>query len=151
MAIFDDENSIDWDSFFQTEIVQSGNGVFEGYPYQRGFGNRTLRGHGLGNIFRSLFRILAPVAKKVGKAVGKQALKTGVEVAGDIVSGENIKQSFKNRGKAGAANLINKATRKLQGEGLGSRRQKATKRTRGEAIKLGVLKRHRKALQLFAE
>ena len=143
---------VNWDNFFRSAIVQSGHGVFEGYPYQRGFGNRNLRGHGLGNIFRSLFRIFSPIAKRVGKAVGRQALRTGAEIATDVVSGENLKHSFKKRGKAGVQNLINKASSKLSGQGLGTRRRRglATKR-KGEHITLGVLKRKKgqKLTQLF--
>ena len=157
MAIFDDENSVDWDTFFQTEIIQSGHGVFEGYPYQRGFGNRSLRGHGIGNIFRSLFRFFSPIAKKVGKAVGKQALQTGAQIATDIVSGENFKQSLKKRGRAGAENLFNKAASKLRGEGIGSRKRrrepaaKLSGRRRRKPIKIGVLKKQRKITQLFED
>ena len=155
MAIFDDENAIDWDNFFQAQIIQSGHGVFQGYPYQRGFGNRSLRGHGIGNIFRSLFRILAPVAKRVGKAVGKQAFKTGAEIATDVVAGDNFKESFKRRGKVGVENLINKGVSKLKGDGIGSRKRRrepaARLRGRRSPIKIGVLKKRRKVTQLFGD
>ena len=148
MAIFDEENSIDWDRFFQTEVVQSGHGVFEGHPYQRGFGNRTLRGQGIGNIFRSLFRFLAPVAKKVGKAVGRQALQTGAEVARDFAAGEPIKKSLEQRGRAGAKSLLDKAGKKLEGRGIGNRRPNKRK---GGPVRLAVLKKKQKTKPLFTE
>jgi hypothetical protein len=74
-------------------------------PYQRGAG--------LGSVFRGIFRALLPIAKTAGKSIGRQALATGAQIASDVVSGKPIKEAVKRRGKAGATNLLRKATKKF--------------------------------------
>ena len=61
-------------------------GGFVGLPFQRGAG--------LGSVFRSLFRAILPVAKSAGKTIGKRALRAGAEIASDLVSGKNLKDSL---------------------------------------------------------
>src|SRR6218665_1967045 len=60
-------------------VKQSGNGmpVFHG--------TRMQRGHGLGSILSGLFRRAWPVIQSGAKAFGKQFLKTGLQVANDVV------------------------------------------------------------------
>ncbi len=80
-------------------LYQEGQGlqVFRGTPYQRG--------HGLGGILAGLFRAAVPVLKRTAipflkntaVKAGKRLLKTGVEIAGDALRGENVKQSAKKR------------------------------------------------------
>ena len=116
-----------WAQYYATQASQTGGG-FEGMRYQRGTG--------LGSLFRSLFRVLMPVAKTAGRAIGKQALSTGAQIASDVVAGQSIKESAKRRGRAGAAALLKRASRKLQrGKGLGRRRKRATKKRLGKTIK----------------
>ena len=95
---------------------QTGRG-FIGMPYQRG--------NGLGSLFRGLFRFILPIAKSAGHAVGKQALKTGAEIASDLVAGESLAESAKRRGRVGATNLLKQATAKLEqsGSGIGKRKK----------------------------
>ena len=62
---------------------------FAGAQYQRG--------HGLGNLFGSLLRSAMPLTKRGAVALGKGALKTGVRIAGDVLSGQNIKKAAKRR------------------------------------------------------
>ncbi len=66
-------DNTDWNKFFN----QSGGG-FKGYRYQRG-------GFTLGSLFSGLFKSIAPMLKSAGKMVAKQALRTGLDVAGDLV------------------------------------------------------------------
>jgi hypothetical protein len=94
---------------------QTGKG-FDGLPYQRG--------GGLGNIFRGIFRFLLPIAKKAGKAVGKQALRTGSQIASDVVAGEDLKKAVNRRSKTGASALLKKAAKKVGQKG--GRRKKST-------------------------
>ena len=100
---------------------QNGKG-FSGIPYQRG--------NGLGSLFRGLFRVLLPVVKSAGRAVGKQALRTGAQIASDLVAGESLKSSVENRGRRGASNLLKKAAAEIkqQGKGIGARKEKPVKR-----------------------
>ena len=64
---------------------QAGSGLtgFQGYRYQRGHGF-------FGSIFQNIL-------KPLGRYFGKQALKTGVEIGGDMLQGENFKNSAKKR------------------------------------------------------
>lgn len=103
-------------------MMQTGHGM-SAYS-----GERFQRGYGLGAIFGPLLRTILPIVKGVGKAVGKQALRTGVEVASDVLQGDNFAQAIKTRGKAGAKRLLTKGVRKLQrGRGLGIRPRQPAK------------------------
>ena len=62
---------------------------FAGAQYQRG--------HGLGSMFGSLLRSAMPLIKRGAVALGKGALRTGVRIAGDVLSGQNIKTAAKRR------------------------------------------------------
>lgn len=111
-----------WASFYSRN--QKGEG-FVGLPYQRG--------GGLGSIFRGIFRALLPIAKSAGKTIGRQALRTGAEIASDVLSGSNLKDSVKRRGRAAAATLATKAAKKIQRGGrLGKR--PASKTIKGQAV-----------------
>ena len=103
---------------------QQGEG-FSGLPYQRG--------GGLGSIFRGIFRALLPIAKSAGKTVGRQALRTGAEIASDVLSGSNLKDSVKRRSRTAAATLATKAAKKMQGGRLG--KKPVSKTIKGQAIK----------------
>ena len=62
---------------------------FAGAQYQRG--------QGLGSLFGSLLRSAMPLIKRGAVALGRGALKTGVRIAGDVLSGQNIKTAAKRR------------------------------------------------------
>lgn len=102
-------NDQDWAEFYLSQAQQTGHGLsgFEGLPFQRG--------QGLGSFFRGLFRAILPVAKKVGKTVGKQALSTGADILGDMVRGENIRNSLNNRGKQAVGELAKKLAQQQTG------------------------------------
>ena len=72
-------------------VRQAGGALpyFAGAQYQRG--------HGLGSLFGSLLRSAMPLIKRGAVALGKGALKTGVRIAGDVLSGQNIKTAAKRR------------------------------------------------------
>jgi len=75
--------------------------VFRGAKHQRG--------HGLGSIISGLFRrVVLPLLKNEGKTLIpflknnkktliKNALKTGMEVADDVLEGKSMKESAKKR------------------------------------------------------
>ena len=51
-----------------------------------------------------------PLLKKGAKTLGRQALKkTGLNIAGDVVQGRNIKQAAESRLKSTGQNLLQKA------------------------------------------
>jgi hypothetical protein len=47
--------------------------------------------------------------KKGAKTLGREALKTGLNIAGDVVQGRNIKQAAQSRLKSTGQNLLQKA------------------------------------------
>ena len=62
-------------------------------------GARFQRGYGLGSIFRGLFRWAVPHLKQGAKMLGKKALQTGVNVAQDVLAGENLKTAVAKQDK----------------------------------------------------
>jgi hypothetical protein len=72
-------------------------------------GRRYQRGHGLGSIFGGLFKAAMPLLKKGAKTLGREVLKTGLDIAGDVVQGRNIKQAAQSRLKSTGQNLFQKA------------------------------------------
>ena len=57
------------------------------------------RRYGLGSIFKGLFRWAMPHLQQGAKMLGKRALQTGVQVAQDVLAGENVKTATKKRAK----------------------------------------------------
>ena len=50
-----------------------------------------------------------PLLKKGAKTLGREALKTGLNIAGDVVQGRNIKQTGESRLKSTGQNLLQSA------------------------------------------
>ena len=72
-------------------VQQSGSGlpVF--------MGARGQRGHGIGSILSGLFRSAVPFLKRGLKFLGRQAIKTGAEIANDVVEGKDFAESTRQR------------------------------------------------------
>lgn len=60
-------------------------------------GGRGQRGHGLGSMLSGFFRSAFPMIKRGLAAFGKHALKTGLDIANDVVAGDSFKESTKRR------------------------------------------------------
>ena len=60
-------------------------------------GARVQRGPGFGSLFSGLLRSVAPLIRRGAVALGKRALSTGVQIAGDVVAGKNVKKAAKRR------------------------------------------------------
>ena len=69
-------------------------------------GARYQRGHGIGNILKTITRFALPWIKKGAQAMGRQALKTGVDIAGDVLAGENVKATAKRHMSQGLKQLV---------------------------------------------
>lgn len=84
-------------------LRQVGNGlpVFSGV--------RVQRGHGIGSVIGRLAKSVMPLIKSGAKAVGKQALTSGMQLAGDMFSGKNLKQAAKTRAKQAGVRLLKRA------------------------------------------
>ena len=69
-------------------------------------GARVQRGHGFGSLFNGLLRSVAPLIKRGAVALGKRALTTGAQITGDVVAGQNIKNTTKRRATAAGRALM---------------------------------------------
>ena len=103
--------------------VGSGMSFYQGSPGLQ-------RGYGLGGLLGGLFRSAIPLLKKGAATVGKQALQTGMEIAEDVISGQNIKSATKRRVKQAGKQLGAKVKRRVQ-TGKGKRGRKPKPKTRG--------------------
>ena len=56
-------------------------------------GARFQWGSGLGSIFKGPFRWAIPHLQQGAKVIGKKALQAGVNVAQDVLDGDNIKKA----------------------------------------------------------
>ena len=103
-------------------LKQTGRGMaaFTGAQYQRG--------HGLGNMLRSLTKFALPFLKKGAKAVGKQAKKTGMNIAQEVMLGQNIKKAAKRHLSQGLTDLITQ-------QGRGQPRRRKRRGPPGERLK----------------
>lgn len=126
-------------SSFEFGSSQRGRGL-----HNIGFvGSRYQRGAGLGSIFKGLFRAILPIAKQAGKhalrAVGKEALRTGVNVAGDLAAGRKFGASIKEHGVHGIENLVKKGVRKVEKlqKGRGGRIVKKKPKSKGRKQQSG--------------
>ena len=64
------------------------------------------RDHGLGSLFSGLLRSAMPLIKRGALALGKGALKTGVRIPDDVMSGQSIKTATKRRVANAGRNLM---------------------------------------------
>ena len=70
-------------------------------------GARIQRGHGLRIILGGLFhRLVLPFVKNNAKNVLTNAVKTGIEVADDVLEGRSLKESAKRRVPAGIKRTV---------------------------------------------
>lgn len=105
---------------------------FEGALYQKGYG--------LGSLFRGLFRSALPLMKRGIKTIGKEALKSGVLVAHDVISGESPRNAVKKR----MTNAVSKILGNNQ-KGSGIRKRKRSTRKQSSS----KVKRRRMSHDIF--
>lgn len=91
--------------------------VFHGGSFQRGYG--------LGSFFKSLARKALPLLQEGAKTAGKAALKTGVNIAKDVLTGNNLKDSAKSRLRQSAQTMKQHTMDQITSQfGSGRSRQK---------------------------
>ncbi|KAL3109930.1 hypothetical protein niasHT_016546 [Heterodera trifolii] len=73
----------------------------------------TLRGAGVGAVFRSLMRYLLPIGKQIGSAIGRQGMESGNRVLTNVLEGKDLKESLVSESKAGLKNLLEKAANNI--------------------------------------
>ncbi|GBN09059.1 hypothetical protein AVEN_126253-1 [Araneus ventricosus] len=109
-------------SFEEYYTQQAGNGL----SYYKGVSLQ--KGSGLGGIFKSFYRMILPIFKSGAKAVGKQALKSGIDIANDLMQGKEMKASAKQRAKEAAKILTEKAADKAKTMVGGNKRKRHSKK-----------------------
>ena len=88
--------SFPFERHYKTQI--GGGGFYSGVKYQQGYG--------LGGLFSKLGRFVIPLLKPVAKSIGKQVVRSGTQLADDILNGQNPKQAFKKKFEAGCKRTI---------------------------------------------
>ena len=103
-------------TYGQYYLNQAGSGI----PVYRG-STGLQRGYGLGGLLGGLFRSAMPLLKKGAMAVGREALQSGMDIAQDVMNGQNVKTATKRRMKTAGRNMGRKALNKLQ-KGRGAKK-----------------------------
>lgn len=113
-------------AYEQYYLNQTGSGM----PFYRG-SSGLQRGHGLGGLLGGLFRSAIPLLKKGAMTVGREALQSGIDIAHDVMNGQNVKTATKRRVKTAGRNIGRKAITKLQ-KGKGRKKQTTKSKKRGK-------------------
>ncbi|GFU12150.1 uncharacterized protein F54H12.2 [Trichonephila clavipes] len=104
-------------------VNQAGNGLsyYQGQSFQKGYG--------IGGWFKRLFRSALPFLSRGAKSVGKEVLRTGAQIANDLLEGRNLQESAEERAKETGRILAKKAIKKaddMLGKGKAYKRKKET-------------------------
>lgn len=126
-------------------LSQSGGGGINVFA-----GPRYMRGRGLGRILGGLGRALFPLLKRGGRVLLQEGLRTGTDIAGDVLEGKKLTSSLKKRGREAGERIVHRAVKRMRGDGLMAappgqpfktrRKRRSTKRKRKVA-------KHRKRKQ----
>jgi len=100
-------------------------------------GARMQRGHGLGSILRGFFRNAWPLIQTGAKAFGKQALKTGLQIANDVVEGQNFVESSQRRIPEGIKAFVSSNNFNTQ-SGNGRKRRKRSLKGNTKRVKSDI-------------
>jgi len=100
------------DEYIRYYKAQAGSGQSHpGINTYRGSHNQT--GNGLGSIFQGLLKYITPLlsspaVRSTLNTASNSALKTGLNVGYDLLQGQDLGQSLKNRGKEDKTKAKNK-------------------------------------------
>ena len=108
--------------YSRPSYVGGGGVIFSGARRQRG-----------GSIFGALKSVVMPVLKRVGRSFGRIATKNALGLATDVISdtlsGRNVKDSLKNRGREHLLSTANEGLSSISNQFFGARSNHP--RTRG--------------------
>lgn len=93
------------------------------------------RGRGLGSLLGGVGRSLLPLLKSGGKVLLKEGARTGMRMANDVLSGQNVKSVLRQRGKEASKRLLDRALHKLDGEPPAKKRIKSRTSPRATQIR----------------
>ena len=105
-----DKNTQLYEDYFLSQSGAGGINVFSGPRY--------MKGRGLGRILGGLGRVLLPLIKRGGRVLLQEGIRTGTDIAGDVIGGKNIASSFKKRGREAGERLVHRAVKRMRGDGL---------------------------------
>jgi len=115
-----------FDAYLKYYQNQAGRGY--AHPNISTFRGRTYQhGNGLGSIFAGLLRTLTPLfsspaVKSVASNIGKRLLTTGMNIGSDVLAGQNLASSLRQRAKETGASLMDDAAATLRQSGSGIKR-----------------------------
>lgn len=127
-------------------------------------GSYGQKGHGLGSLLSGLFRSAFPMIKRGLSTFGKHALRTGLEIATDVVDGESFGNSARRRVPDGIKRFTSTANFSNQ-SGSGRRRiirkrsaskrkkksvKKHTAKKRKRSVKKTTSKKRRRRTDIFS-
>lgn len=131
-----------YDDYYQRQV---GHGM----PYFSG--TRVQRGHGLGNIFSGLVRAAMPLVKSGMKALGKQGLKTGMQIAGDVLQGRKPRRAARRRTKQAGKQLLSRALQQFMPPGEPKKRKGIKRRAQQRSVSSSrAAKRRRSSGDIFS-
>lgn len=125
-------SSNDWQTYYRAQAGGDYN-YFKGSRLQEGSGLGGFyiqQGRGLGGLFRKFASWIIPMVKKYAvptlksgaEAIGREALESAGNVAKDVLSGVNVKDSLTSRLSNSVENLKDLAEKKLSGRGIKRRK-----------------------------
>jgi hypothetical protein len=123
---------IDWNNYYLAQVGGDYN-YYRGSNFQRGYGlggYAYQNGAGLGGMFRKFASWVMPILRKHAlpslqsgvKAIGREALDSAADVAKDIISGRDFKETVNKRLGTAIESLKDKAEQKLDGRGIKRKR-----------------------------
>ena len=134
--------NINWIEYYKQQIGGEYN-YYKGSQFQDGYGLIQFQtGDGFSDIFRRFASWVVPIIKKHAvptlesgvKALGREALDSAANVAKDLLSGRDFKESATNRYKSAIDSLKEKAEKSLEGRGLKGRAIKRKRSTQNKII-----------------
>ena len=134
--------NINWIEYYKQQIGGEYN-YYKGSQFQDGYGLIQFQtGDGFSDIFRRFASWVVPIIKKHAvptlesgvKALGREALDSAANVAKDLLSGRDFKESATNRYKSAIDSLKEKAEKSLEGRGLKGRAKKRKRSTPNKII-----------------
>ena len=134
--------NINWIEYYKQQIGGEYN-YYKGSQFQDGYGLIQFQtGDGFSDIFRRFASWVVPIIKKHAvptlesgvKALGREALDSAANVAKDLLSGRDFKESATNRYKSAIDSLKEKAEKSLEGRGLKGRAIKRNRSTQNKII-----------------
>ena len=78
------------------------NQIGHGFPVYIG----GMRGSGVGSVLSGLFRAAIPLLKKGGRALLNEGLSSGLQVAQNVIEGQNFKKAVKQQTKKAGKRLL---------------------------------------------